>query len=99
MTSQSSSFRGPEAGDRRFAGPPPSLTQPERAPERVLDDELSAGGSPQQREIAQRIYTRLKDGASVDDVKDLIGELSRATTAQARNRRRGGRAPRTGGIR
>jgi hypothetical protein len=50
--------------------------------------ELLAGQTPQQQEIAGRIYERLKAGAELDDVKDLIAELSRTATADQQRRQR-----------
>lgn len=86
MPTFSSVFRGPEESDQRrgVAPVPPPQSQ------RTLDDELAAGTSPQQQEIVQRIYAQLKEGAEVDEVKDLIAKLSRAATDQAR-KGRGGR--------
>ncbi|MGW1914525.1 hypothetical protein ACWCQS_28290 [Streptomyces sp. NPDC002076] len=60
-----------------------------------LGDELLAGRSSQQAEIADRIYRELKAGADVDDVKDLIAQLSRTATEDARRRGVG----RDGGVR
>jgi hypothetical protein len=51
-----------------------------------LGDELLAGRTPQQKEIADSIYQELKAGAHVDDIKHLIGRLSRTATEDARNR-------------
>lgn len=59
-----------------------------------LGDELMEGRTPQQQEIAGSIYQELKAGAHVDDIKHLIGKLSRTATEDARNRgavRHGGR--------
>ncbi|MEV6058122.1 hypothetical protein [Streptomyces sp. NPDC052107] len=60
-----------------------------------LGDALLAGRSPQQEEIADRIYQELKAGAHVDDIKQLIGQLSRTATEDARSRGVG----RGGGVR
>ncbi len=39
-------------------------------------DRLLDSQTPQQAAIARKIYDRLKSGAEVDDVKDLIDQLS-----------------------
>jgi hypothetical protein len=56
------------------------------AASRTLGEQLLAGQTPQQREIAERIYHRLRSGAEVDDIKDLIGDLSYTATADQRRR-------------
>jgi hypothetical protein len=48
--------------------------------------ELLEGRTRQQQEITGRIYEELKAGAHVDDIKHLIGQLSRTATEDARNR-------------
>lgn len=45
--------------------------------------------SPQQREIAGQIYTRLKSGADVGEVTDLIEQLRGAVSRRARTRAQG----------
>lgn len=49
-------------------------------------DELLEGRTPRQDELAGRIYRELKAGAHVDDIKHLIGQLSRTASEDARNR-------------
>ena len=44
----------------------------------------AATEGPEQREIAGQIYTRLKAGASVDEVTDLVGRLRQSVTRRAR---------------
>jgi hypothetical protein len=56
------------------------------AASRRLGEQLLAGQTPQQREIAEKIYDRLKAGADVDDIKDLIGDLAYTATADERRR-------------
>lgn len=51
-----------------------------------LGDELLAGRTQEQDEIAGRIYEELKAGAQVDDIKHLIGQLSRTATEDAHHR-------------
>lgn len=55
-----------------------------------IGDELAQGESPRQQQIAGEIYDQLKAGASVDDVKHLIGRLSQAATDTAAERKRRG---------
>jgi hypothetical protein len=51
-----------------------------------LGEQLLAGQTPQQREIAEKIFDRLKAGADVDDVKELIGDLAWTATVDERRR-------------
>lgn len=67
--------RGPHA---------PRRTQDPAAQAAAYAERLLADQTPAQAEIARRIYGRMKAGADVDDVRDLIEQLS-AT--------RGGRRP------
>ncbi|MEZ0094779.1 hypothetical protein [Streptacidiphilus sp. EB129] len=62
------------------APPAPSAAQPGS----VAALWQSATESPEQREIAGAIYARLKAGAQVDDVTDLIGRLRQSVTRRAR---------------
>lgn len=48
----------------------------------VVSAVLSGAESSRQRELASRIYDRLKAGYDVDDLGSLIGELSQAATEQ-----------------
>lgn len=48
----------------------------------AVGDEMLAGQTDEQQAIAGRIFERLKAGADVDDVKELIGDLSRTATAE-----------------
>jgi hypothetical protein len=52
-----------------------------------LGDELLAHRTPQQKEIAGRIYQQLRAGSQVDDIKPLIADLSRTATRDARDAR------------
>jgi hypothetical protein len=58
-------------------------------------DEMLANQTPKQKELAGRIWDRFVAGDDVDDVRDLIAELSRTATEDAEKRRE---VPRTGGI-
>ncbi|GAA3843352.1 hypothetical protein GCM10022403_089150 [Streptomyces coacervatus] len=51
-----------------------------------LGEELVAGQTWRQKEIAGRIYQELKSGAHVDDIKPLISQLRRTTIEDARDR-------------
>ncbi|GDY33092.1 hypothetical protein [Gandjariella thermophila] len=53
---------------------------------RQLGDQLLAGQTPQQQAIARRIFDDMRAGAEVDQVKDLIAELSRTATEDQRRR-------------
>lgn len=64
------------------------LTDAEVAAAGKLGEALLAGQTPAQRDIAMRIFDRLKAGAEVDEVKDLIGDLSYTATADERRRER-----------
>lgn len=59
-----------------------------------LGDELLAGRTDRQKEIAGKIYEQLKAGSDVDDIKHLIADLSRTASQDARirdaDRRAGG---------
>ncbi|MQY32537.1 hypothetical protein SRB17_04880 [Streptomyces sp. RB17] len=73
--------------DYRPQGPERAPAAGEQAePADRLSDVLLTGRSPQQEEIADRIYQELKAGAQVDDIKHLIGQLSRTATEDARRR-------------
>jgi hypothetical protein len=50
--------------------------------------QLLAGQTPQQRAIAVKIFDRLKAGAEVAELKDLIGDLSKTATADEQRRKR-----------
>jgi hypothetical protein len=85
------SFQGPEHQA-------PRAGQDDDEPQSRLDaiaDEMLANQTPRQRELAERIWDRFAAGDDVDDVRDLIAELSRAATEDARNRRE---VPRAGGL-
>jgi hypothetical protein len=43
---------------------------------------LQAAQTPRQQEIARRIFARLKAGDSVEDIRDLIVEMSRVVTEE-----------------
>lgn len=75
-----------------YQGRPHSNPRDQAAAPRPSDiaAELAAGASSRQREIARNIYARLKAGADVEDVRPLIGDLSRAATEQAHRSSRGG---------
>ncbi|AJT68793.1 hypothetical protein T261_7191 [Streptomyces lydicus] len=51
-----------------------------------LGEELLAGRTARQDELAHQIYEQLKAGSEVDDIKHLIGKLSRAATEDAQDR-------------
>ena len=52
-----------------------------------VGDYLLAAQTDRQRDLSARIYDRLKAGAEVDDVRDLIEELSRTGTEDLRRYR------------
>lgn len=59
------------------AGPrTPRRTQDPTALAAAYAQRLLADQTPAQAEIARRIYGRMKAGADVDDVRDLIEQLS-----------------------
>lgn len=58
-------------------------------------DEMLANQTPRQQELAARIWDRFVAGDDVDDVKDLIAELSRTATEDAERRHE---IPRTGSV-
>src|SRR5437879_6206705 len=69
------------------ATPAPGTADPDIAVAAArYGEQMMAGQTPRQRDIAVRIYERLKTGAEVDDVKDLIAELSRTATADQQRR-------------
>lgn len=71
-----------------------SGTDGERRRDAVMDrigQELMAGRSPRQAQLADAVYQRLAGGAAVDDVKDLITDLSRVATEDFRRRAREGK--------
>lgn len=80
------------AAAHRLPGRPAGGSQDQAAARRSADTAaaLATGASPRQEEIARHIYARLKAGADVDDVKSLIGDLSRAATEQAHRSSYGG---------
>lgn len=86
------SFHGPEDH-----GSPPGRSAEVDPAERLdaVADELLANQTPRQRELAQQIWDRLSAGDEVDDIRDLIADLSRTATEDAKRR---GEVPRTGGI-
>lgn len=49
-------------------------------------EELLRGRTPRQEELARRIFERFKDGADVNDVKELIEQLCRTAAEDARYR-------------
>lgn len=85
------SFHGSQYGAAHGPGDADDI---EAASERVAE-EMLATQSPRQQELADRIFRELADGAEVDDIKDLIGELSRTATEDARHRTE---VPRAGGF-
>ncbi|MHA6760033.1 hypothetical protein [Streptacidiphilus sp. PAMC 29251] len=52
-----------------------------------VGDYLLAAQTDRQRNLSARIYDRLKAGAEVDDVRDLIEELSRTGAEDLRRYR------------
>ncbi|SEM00132.1 hypothetical protein [Streptacidiphilus jiangxiensis] len=69
-------------------------TEAEQRRDAVLErvgQELLAGRSPRQAQLADGIYRRLKDGARVEDVRNLIDDLSRVATDDFRRRAREGK--------
>lgn len=54
---------------------PPTLSE-------RLERGLQAAQTPRQQEIARRIFARLRAGDSVEDVRDLIIEMSRVVTEE-----------------
>lgn len=85
------SFHGSQYGAAHGPGDADDVAA---AGERVAD-EMLANQTPRQRELAERIFGELAGGAEVDDIKDLIGELSRTATQDARHRTE---VPRAGGF-
>jgi hypothetical protein len=65
----------------------------------IVSAALAGAESPRQREIASRIYDKLKAGYSVDDVAGLIGELSQAAAEQSQRSALGGSPPRGASFR
>ncbi|MCD9880287.1 hypothetical protein [Streptomyces guryensis] len=59
-----------------------------------LGEELVAGQTWRQKEIADRIYHELKGGAHVEDIEPLIMKLRRTTIEDARDRGTDGRGRR-----
>jgi hypothetical protein len=51
-----------------------------------LGDVMLGRRSPQQIQLADRLYRQLKAGTSVDDLKDLIGQWSRTSATDLRRR-------------
>lgn len=84
------SFHGPEDHE----GPSGRDDDPQDRLDAVAD-EMLANQTPRQRELAERIWDRFAAGDDVDDVRDLIAELSRTATEDAERRRE---VPRAGGI-
>jgi hypothetical protein len=72
------------------AGPRPTLDPNEQAA--AYARRLLADQTPAQAEIARKIYGRLKAGADVDDVRDLIEQLG----ATRRGRRSAANPPSAG---
>lgn len=64
---------------------PARAARPPRDPDEVLTETLTAAQTPRQQELAGQIYSRLKGGADVADVKGLIEEMTQVTTRQARS--------------
>lgn len=71
--------------------PAPSRAVPVRReaerPEDKIDriaSTMAARETPRQQELARRIYDRLKAGAEVDDVQDLITEMGQTMAEESR---------------
>ncbi|MFF4802699.1 hypothetical protein ACFY1U_30525 [Streptomyces sp. NPDC001351] len=71
-------------GDRQGQDDPAAQRRAAQLAE--LGEELVAGQTWPQKEIAGRIYEELKAGAHVDDIKPLISQLRRTTIEDARDR-------------
>ncbi len=76
--------------------PEPGPTSPSAARQQRAVEQFATGRSPRQEEIARRIYTRLRAGDQVDDLRGLIAELSREATGEAARRRVAGPTGPTG---
>jgi hypothetical protein len=70
--------------DKARSEGPPQMSEPQR--QSLLDAQ-----TPQQQEIARRIYDRLKAGASLDDVRGLIEEMRGVILAERRAAQQGRR--------
>lgn len=64
---------------------PGRAVRPPRDPDEVLTETLTAAQTPRQRALASQIYSRLKDGADVADLKGIIEEMTQVMTRQARS--------------
>lgn len=53
-----------------------------------LGDVMLSRRSPQQIQLADRLYQQLKAGADVEDLKDLIDQWSRTSASDLRTRGR-----------
>jgi hypothetical protein len=67
---------------------PPRDTKEAQAAARTsqLGDAMLSRRSPQQIQLADRLYQQLKAGAQVEDLKDLIGQWSRTSASDLRRR-------------
>jgi hypothetical protein len=76
-----------KAGGRAVAeDPAPGSATADGARPLTLSERLERGlqavQTPRQQEIARRIFSRLKAGDSVEDIRDLIVEMSRVVTEE-----------------
>jgi hypothetical protein len=92
MISIMQSFHGPADRSKPFG---PGIEDEDEVHLNVVLDEMLANQTPRQKELAGLIWDRFVAGDDVDDVKDLIADLSRTATEDAEERRE---ARRTGGI-
>lgn len=79
-------FDWPDPGEAATGNSTGELDDDTVAESDRLGDQLLAGQTDAQREIAGVIYRRLKAGDSVDDVKSLIGDLAYTATVDQRRR-------------
>jgi hypothetical protein len=79
-------FDWPDPGDAATGDSTGELGEETVAASERLGDQLLAGQTDAQREIAGEIYRRLKAGDSVDDIKILIGDLAYTATVDQRRR-------------
>lgn len=82
----------PDFDDYRPAVPRDPATERRDAVLARFGQEVLAQRGPRQRQLADAIYQRLRDGAEVDDVKHLIADLSRTAAEDHRSRKAGRRA-------
>ncbi|GAA2490251.1 hypothetical protein [Streptomyces longisporus] len=71
-------------GDRQDQDDPAARRRAAQLAE--LGEELVAGQTWRQKEIADRIYQELKGGAHVEDIEPLLTKLRRTTIEDARDR-------------